>query len=646
MKTFLQAGFILLFFVSTLLFAQSEKSDTTLTFRLSEVVVTATKTETPAYEIASSVTVITSEQIKQSKKHSVVEILRDVPGVNVVQQGGVGKLSYVYLRGGSPQHTLVLIDGIAMNNPSAVTNAYDFSHLQTDNIERIEILRGPQSTLYGSNALAGVINILTKKGKDTSTYSVSAEGGSYKSYKGSAFANGKISFINYSIGLTRFSTEGFSAARNELTEPENDGYVNNSISARFVFTPIENLNIDFFARFNDIQTDLDQSDKFGDDPNFIYTLEESSYKVAANYSLFEGLWKQNLSASFMRHLSRAKDEVDFNNPTTSSLNALDGKKTKIDWQNIISINQANNFVFGIETETEKASSDYQSESTWGPYSSVFPEKSLTTSGFYGQYQTRIMNTFFATAGVRYDKHQKFGSVLTYRIAPAFMIWETGTKLKATFGTGFKSPSLFYLFDPFFGNEDLNPEKSTGFDAGIEQYFLNGKVIFSATYFKNNFKNLFGFDQNFKAINIDKAETKGVEAYIELEPFNNLKINLNYTFTESKDKSDDSPEKGLQLLRRAKHKAGLHLNYSFIEKANAYFEIFYTGNRDDKDFYQFPAERVTLKPFTVVNLAASYELTNYLQLYTRLENIFNENYEEVLFYNTPKRSAFLGVRFTF
>ncbi len=645
MKIFSLTGFLLVLFCSSILFAQIEPADTA-SYRLGEIIVTATKTETPAYEIASSVTVITSQQIGQSKKHSVVELLRDVPGINVVQQGGAGKLTYVYIRGGSPHHTLVLVDGVAMNNPSSTTNAFDFSHLQTDNIERIEILRGPQSTLYGSDALAGVINILTKKGKETPTYTISAEGGSYNSYKGSALANGTFSIFNYSIGLTRFSTEGFSAASEKYGNTEKDGYFNNTISARFGVIPSKNFNIDFFARFTDTKTDLDQSEKFGDDPNFIYTLEESSYKASANLNLFDGLWKQSLSASFMRHLSRSVDDVDDIRPATSAINALDGKKIKIDWQNTLVLNPSNSFVIGVENETEKASSAYESESEWGPYNSVFPEKSLSTTGLFGQYQSKLSNTFFTTIGARYDKHEKFGSVVTYRIAPAVMIWQTGTKIKGTYGTGFKSPSLFYLFDPLFGNEDLNPEKSIGIDAGFEQYFLNGKIIAGATYFNNNFNNLFGFDQNFKAINIDKAEIKGIEAFVEVQPIDDLRIILNYTFTESKDKSEDSPEYGEPLLRRAKQRISFHMNYSFIEKGNAYFEILHTGKRDDKDFSLFPAERITLNPFTLVNLAGSYQLTKYLQIYTRVENIFNAEYEEVLFYGTSKRSLFAGVRVTF
>jgi len=628
---------LFVFLFSTFSFAQT---DSAKIYTLSDVVVTATKTSTPLFELANSITVIDSVEIERKKNSNVLELLKTEYGLNITQQGSFGSLANVYTRGANTGHTLVLLDGIEINMPSDPGGTFDFGNLPVDNIERIEILRGPQSTLYGSDALAGVINIITKKGTGKPKFFLSTVGGSYNSYKGLAGLNGSYDFLNYSLTLSRFKTDGFSSASEETGNKEKDGSSSYSASSRLGAEITDDFDLNFIFRFTKADVDYDQfGGQFGDDPTYVYKLEESAFRTEGKYSAFNGFWEQTLGVSIFRNVRKYSNDAFVYDASRAF---YDGRKLKIDWQNNFYLANTNTLILGVETEKEEAETEYYIFSQTFPLESILPKSSSRTTGVYLQDQFKLEN-FFGTAGVRFDDHQRFGSTLTYRFAPAYIIWETGTKLKATIGTGFKAPSLYYLFDPSYGNPDLNPEKSIGWDAGIEQYLWDSKLIIGATYFENYFKDLFGFDENFRTININKAETRGVEFYFILNLLKEISTKGNFTYTDSKDKSMNSPDKDLPLLRRPKIKASYEVNYSFNDKANINGEIIYAGERDDKDFSQFPVQRVKLKGYSIVNLAASYKLFDFLQLYGRVENLFDTDYEEVLGYATPGLSGYAGIK---
>ncbi|OGU43422.1 MAG: hypothetical protein A2000_11560 [Ignavibacteria bacterium GWB2_36_8] len=628
---------LFVFLFSTFSFAQT---DSAKIYTLSDVVVTATKTSTPLFELANSITVIDSVEIERKKNSNVLELLKTEYGLNITQQGSFGSLANVYTRGANTGHTLVLLDGIEINMPSDPGGTFDFGNLPVDNIERIEILRGPQSTLYGSDALAGVINIITKKGTGKPKFFLSTVGGSYNSYKGLAGLNGSYDFLNYSLTLSRFKTDGFSSASEETGNKEKDGSSSYSASSRLGAEITDDFDLNFIFRFTKADVDYDQfGGQFGDDPTYVYKLEESAFRTEGKYSAFNGFWEQTLGVSIFRNVRKYSNDAFVYDASRAF---YDGRKLKIDWQNNFYLANTNTLILGVETEKEEAETEYYIFSQTFPLESILPKSSSRTTGVYLQDQFKLEN-FFGTAGVRFDDHQRFGSTLTYRFAPAYIIWETGTKLKATIGTGFKAPSLYYLFDPSYGNPDLNPEKSIGWDAGIEQYLWDSKLIIGATYFENYFKDLFGFDENFRTININKAETRGVEFYFILNLLKEISTKGNFTYTDSKDKSMNSPDKDLPLLRRPKIKASYEVNYSFNDKANINGEIIYAGERDDKDFSQFPVQRVKLKGYSIVNLAASYKIFEFLQLYARVENLFDTDYEEVLGYATPGLSGYAGIK---
>lgn len=641
--------FVLIFSIFySVTFAQNnvEKPDSLKSYELSEVVVTATKTSTPIYQLANSVSLIDSAQIKNSNKNNVYELLQTQTGVSISQQGAPGAFTQIYLRGADPSQTQVLIDGVNMNMANDPSNTFDFANLSTDNIDRIEIIRGPQSTLYGSNALAGVINIITKKGSGEQKFFITSEAGSYNTFKGSIGTSGGMGKLNYSLNYSRFSTDGFSSADKKFGNIEKDGTENYTISSRIGYRFANNLNFDFIGRFTKANTDFDQTGgAFGDDPTYKYNLEEGAYRIEGNLSLMDGKLKQKFGISFSRNLRKYKFYVSANNASESNSN-YDGKRIKFDWQSNFQINSDNLVVLGIETENEIASSYYYYKDSYGPYESKFPEKSARTTGIFSEYQLNIDKRFFASAGIRFDKHENLGSAVTFRIAPAYIIWKTGTKIKATFGTGFKAPSLFYLFDPAYGNPDLSPEKSRGWDAGIEQYLFNYKLTAGITYFKNTFTDLFGFDSNFKTLNVNKSETKGFEIFLDAKPTSDLSISANYTFTESKNLSPGSADENLSLLRRPKHKAAISTDYKITNSIRAGIEAIFVGNRGDKDFSTYPATRIVLKNYTLLNLSASYKLSELFRFFGRVVNLLNSDYEEVYGYGTAGRSGYIGLKINF
>jgi vitamin B12 transporter len=629
--------FIFVLLLSTLSFSQT---DSAKIYTLSDVVVTATKTSTPLFELANSITVIDSAEIQRRGSNTVLDLLKTEYGLDIIQQGSFGSLTNVYTRGSNTGHTLVLIDGVEVNMPSDPGGTYDFGNLPVDNIERIEILRGPQSTLYGSDAMTGVINIITKKGTGKPKFSLLTEGGSYNSYKGLTELNGSYNFLNYSLTLSREKTDGFSSASARDGNQEKDGSSNYNLSSRIGAEIANNLNLNLTFRFTKADVAYDQfGGQFGDDPTYIYKLEESVFRTEGKYSAFNGIWEQKLGFSVFRNVRKYSNDAFL---FDASRAFYDGRKLKFDWQNNFYLSNLNTLTFGIETEQEKAETEYYILSETSPFESILPESKTRTTGVYLQDQIRFGN-FYGTAGIRYDDHQRFGSAITYRLAPALIIWQTGTKLKATFGTGFKAPSLFYLFDPSFGNPDLDPEKSIGWDAGVEQYLWDSKLVLGATYFENHFEDLFGTDENFKTININKAITKGIEFYFTFNTLKEISMKGNFTYTDAKDKSENSPDKDLPLIRRPKLKASYEVNYNFNEKANINAEIIFSGESNDKDFSLFPSKRVKLKSYSIVNLAASYNIFEFLQLYGRVENLFDADYEQVLGYATPGLSGYAGIK---
>ncbi|MFH0871519.1 MAG: TonB-dependent receptor, partial [bacterium] len=421
---------------------------------LQEVVVTATRLEEPLREVASSVTVISQEEVERRQQRSVAEIIRAVPGLDVVQGGGPGRLASVSIRGAGDGHTLVMMDGIELNDPISPTRSYDFAYLSADNIERIEVVRGPQSTLYGSDAAGGVINIITKKGEGSLKASLSTEAGTYQTYLTKAAVSGSSQDFHYSLGASHLSSEGISAAKakgftldgESYRNREKDGYRNSSASGRLGWTPISNLDLDLFLRYLDAQADLDNfGGKGGDDPNANQDSKQLFSRGQARLTLFDGLWEQRLGVSLSNQERDYRNDPDADHLTEKETASYDGRLLKLDWQHNLYLHKTNTATFGLEYEVEKGRSDYRSEAFGFVFESALEQRKARTRSAYLQDEVRLGGWFFATAGLRLDEHSRFGTQTTWRLAPAFLIKPSGTKIKGSYGTGFKAPTLYQLY---------------------------------------------------------------------------------------------------------------------------------------------------------------------------------------------------------
>jgi vitamin B12 transporter len=355
-------------------------------------------------------------------------------------------------------------------------------------------------------------------------------------------------------------------------------------------------------------------------------------------------WELKLGLSLVDYDRQHENPTDEAHLLDSDNGFFKSKLFKIDWQNNLFLHKTNTFTLGIDYQQEQGESEYNSDGIWGPFSSIFPSRRAHVTGFYLQDQIRLADRFFATLGLRLDDHSQFGSSVTYRLAPAFFIEATQTKFRATYGTAFKSPSLYQLYAPGtflgpIGNTELNPEKSIGWDIGVEQQLLDGKVLLAVTYFYNDYKDLINFDFLQGYINIGKAESKGAEILIQARPFDDMSFNATYTRTEAKDKDTDA-----DLLRRPKQKFSASLNYNFQKKANINLTFIRIGEQDDMDFSAWPSTRLTLPGYSLLNAAVSFNFTSSFQIFCRLDNILNKEYEMIKGYGTPGFSVYGGVNF--
>jgi vitamin B12 transporter len=607
-----------------------------------EVVITATRTEMPLWSIGRSVSVISSLDIEHQKKISIIDILKDIPGLDVTQNGGTGQPSSVFIRGAKSEHTLVMIDGVEMNDPISPGRSYDFGHLITNDIEQIEIIKGPSSTLYGSDAIGGVINIITKTGIKKPSFTISGEAGSFGTYKENLQTSGKFNNFNYSLSLSKLDIEGFSSAGEKYGNSEKDGYQNTIFSGKAGLNLFENTSYDFIFHYINSKTDLDNfGGALGDDPNYNAKGKELYIKNQFKVNSFNKRWTQIYSFSFINNKRDYLNDYDIDHPDEFIDSNYKSKLFTFDIQNNIFVNRMNSLVFGFEFEKEKGDTRYYSESMWGKYETLFPNKETNIFGLYFQDNVNIKNTFLPTIGIRYDKHNIFGSATTIQIAPVFLIDKSNTKLRSSYSTGFKAPSLYQLYSQF-GDVNLKPEKVKGFDFGIEQYLHNGNIFLSTAYFNNDFTDMVDFSSSlFKYINIGEAKTQGVEFETAFNLLPLLNINASYTYLKTKDIST-----GEELLRRAKNKGGINVNYNGINKFNFNLNILLIGRRYDLDFSTFPASRKTIEKYIKINLTAIYSIAKNIQFFSRLENLNNAKYEEIFGFGTPGRSIYCGFKFNY
>lgn len=589
-------------------------------YELDKIIISATKTEECQAKIGSSSTVITAGDIEQTGETSVPDILRNIAGISVMQSGPFGGAVYLYLRGSKSGDTLVMIDGIDVSDPVKSDKSFDLAHLNAENIERIEVVRGPQSTLYGSDAMGGVINIITKKGRGRPKWQAKFEGGSHNTFQESLGLSGAKDKLNYSFSLQRLDSGGISKAADGA---EKDGYENTTLSTRLGYKVLEDANLDFVFRFADAQYDFDDG-AFLDDPNKMGWWRNISGKIAFDQNL-KPFWDHKLSFSYSATARKYNDEPDPAHLTDNTHNWFKSNIRKVEWQNNFRPADWSTLTCGVEYEEERGYGDGRSTNN------RINRKSLDNQGYYIQNQFKFLDNLFITPGVRIDYYQLFDTEDTYKLSAAYLIPETKTKLKANWGTAFKAPSLYQLYLSNGGNPNLNPNESRSFDFGFSQGLRDNKASFDLTYFHNDFKNMITWDSGYK--NVDNVETRGLELSCFLKPAEPLTVKANYTYTETQDKDDNK-----ELDKRPKNQASLNLNWAFLEKGNINFTATYVGHRWNES-----SNLNRMKQYVKADLYGSYKPLKDLQIFAKIENLFDKQYQEIRGYSTAGRSLYLGCK---
>lgn len=617
--------FLILLFGAAMLAAETALAQAGDSSRGPGVVVTATRVPTDPARLASSTTVITAAEIERRQFQSLTDILQAVPGLAVVRSGGFGQQTSIFSRGTESNHTLFLINGVEATDPSSTGGIFQFEHLLIEDIERVEIVRGPQSVLYGSDAIGAVINVITRRGAGDPSLGGAVEGGSFGTISGRAGFGGSNAGFDYALDVNRYHTDGVSALSERIGGDEDDAYDNAGVTANLGYAPEEALRLRGFAKLVEADTEIDP---FVDDPDAHIETRQIFARAEAESDLLDGLWVPRIGLDVTHHDRKSRD--------FGTEDEFTGSKIKLDLQNDFYVSDQHTLTLGGESEWERGQADAFFS---------FDER-IETQAIFVQDQFAFWNSLVGTVGARLDHHSEFGSELTWRIAPAYLIEGTGTKLKASYATGFKAPSLEDLFGgdgsgTFIGNPDLQPEKSRGWDAGVEQALWDGRVSFGTTYFRNEIEDLIAIDFStgvppFQPENVSEAETWGLESFIAVAPLEILILRLDHTWLKTRDQSENA-----ELLRRPRHKLNLDASLKASDAVTLSLDVLFVGKREDVDAVTFG--RVDEDAFTVVSLAASWQVLERLRLFGRVENLLDEDYENPNGFGQPGIGFFAGLQ---
>ena len=598
---------------------------------LPTVVVTPTRLPTPENEVGSSVTVITEEEIQRKQERTLPDALKDVPGLNLVQTGGPGGATSVFIRGANANQTKVFIDGIDATDP-ATGGSFNFEHVLTWDIERIEVVRGPQSGLYGADAIGGVINIITKEGSGPAQLAGSLEGGSFGTLNQNARVSGGAERYDYYFDFAHFHTGDTPVTPRDLVPPgrslQGDAYDNKTFSARFGANLADNFDLGLVARYLDTSLCFTGTDFLG--PEGLQSTESDQQlftRATAHLVSFDGILDQTAGLAYTKFNQRDFDP----NPPALQPSFFNGDRQKADWQGDVRL---------AEGEVLTLRAEHQRDAI------ITPAASITDNAGMLQLQSAFGKQFFNAASLRYDSYDTFGGKGTFRIAPVVVIPEADTRLKGSVGTGFKAPTLAQLFQNFpsfnfFGNPNLKPETSIGYDFGFEQALLEKRIQLGATYFHNAIENLITVNDTGTSLqNIGKATTYGVECFAAVAPWEPLTLRADYTFLLAKNDAT-----GQELLRRPKHKVSLNAAWQVTEAAVLSATLLYVGPWLDVS-RGGTVSGLPVNGYAVVNLAGSYDLGNGVSAYARIDNLFDRHYENPLGFLRPGFGVFAGLRLAF
>jgi vitamin B12 transporter len=611
------------------------------------ILVTATRFATPIDQVSASVTVLDKQSIDRAQDIGVTELLLRTPGVSMSRNGGYGTSTSFRIRGAESEQTVVVIDGVKLNDPSAASGGYNFANLLIGDASRIEVLRGPQSILWGSQAIGGVVNVVTPLPEKALEGSFDIEAGSRETVSARAAIGGRSGPLAWRLGGQTFSTNGISAIAPAFGGSERDGYTNRNASGRAVLDIGQGISADLRGYYASGRTDIDATT--GDSLEYSLTREFVGY-AGVNVDLLDGRFRNRLGYTY------TDTDRDNFNPTRARRQTFDaaGSTRRFEYQGSFALADGWNLLAGAESERSRFRSVSPPASLATPVPSPVRGRSETTS-LYGQLIAQPMGGLTLNAGLRRDDHDRFGGK-TQVAAGAVLHLPTGTILRASYGDGFKAPTLYQLFSEY-GNAGLDPEQSRGWEAGAEQRLLDGKLRFGATYFERTTKGQIIFNSctatssnplcrvpDNSAVrrsgfysNVSRAQAHGLEAQASLT-FGSLSLDGNYTWTVAEDNSAGAATFGKWLPRRPQNTVNGAISYDWGVGLTTGAAVRRSGKSWDN-----AANTTRLDGYTVVDLRAEYALSPAFKLFGRVENLFDADYMTAYRYNTLGRSFYAGIR---
>lgn len=600
---------------------------------IEEVIVTGSREPLPRAQLGSAISVLDAEALLARQTPQLSQILRDLPGLAVSRTGPVGSQTQIRIRGAEGNQTLVLIDGIEATDPVS-SFEFDFGTLMTTGVERIEVIRGPQSALYGSEAIGGVINIITRRPRKGLDIEALGEGGSFGSARVGATVSGGTERYGASVSAGYFDTGGISASP---TGNEDDGHENLTLSGKAIARPLEALELGVIGRYVEADSEFDDQDFATSEVVDADRLRKFSAfygRTYANLELFEGLWLQRFSAELTDTESDTFTDGAFEN-------SFEGRRKKLEYQSTVTLPLG---ALTAAVEHEDLDFDAIAADAGDPLNQNRDDEQTS---IVGELQLSPLDGLFLTAGVRRDFNDIFADETTWRATAAYELTGT-TRLHASYGTGVSDPTFFDRFgffpDQFVGNPALTPEQAEGWDAGVAQRLWDDRIELDATFFYSTLEDeiVSVFDPVIFLSTVEnqagESERMGVELTLHAEPIAGLSLDGAYTYLDAEE-----PD-GSEEIRRAKHIASLTATYRLPEeRAEISLDFDYNGKQDDLDFSTFPATRVTLDEFLLVTLAVRYRLFEGVEAFGRIENLLDEDYRNVLGFNTPGIGAYAGLR---